>query len=234
MQFIRGKPKTMRKSSLAIVLISLLISGCKVCRPTAGCRWNGFGDFGCAWVGCTRCNYCPSGGREGGLGCCGEHGANRPCCGLWGLFGYCSRTRFCGPNCYSQGLDNAEVCQTAKFRARKGIRQFCAQSDYRPTCHFSDGFEQAYIDIAQGGSGVTPAVPPERYWSAPYRTAEGHAAASDWFDGYATGAAIAGQNAAYNVVPASTSLSGQAAGLNGPNGVNGGPSGVISAAEPGY
>ena len=53
---------------------------------------------------------------------------------------------------------------------------------------FKFGFQQAFLDIANGGSGALPAVPPPRYWTAPYRTTWGHNKAFDWFEGYEAGA----------------------------------------------
>lgn len=56
---------------------------------------------------------------------------------------------------------------------------------------FRDGFEQAYEDIADGQSGAVPAIPPEKYWTAYYRSAEGKRHAQLWFEGYRAGSASA-------------------------------------------
>lgn len=56
---------------------------------------------------------------------------------------------------------------------------------------FRYGFQQAFIDIANGGNGALPAIPPSRYWSAPYRTCWGHNKAREWFEGYEAGAGSA-------------------------------------------
>lgn len=53
---------------------------------------------------------------------------------------------------------------------------------------FRYGFQQAFLDIANGGSGALPAVPPSRYWTAAYRTTWGHNKAREWFEGYEAGA----------------------------------------------
>ena len=53
---------------------------------------------------------------------------------------------------------------------------------------FRYGFQQAFLDIANGGSGALPAVPPARYWTAAYRTTWGHNKAREWFEGYEAGA----------------------------------------------
>lgn len=89
----------MRTASLAIVLISLLMPGCK-CPMTsaycdngdgsgyghsakggcAGCRWTGWGDYGCAWVLNKEFSKAPP-ERPGqyGLGDCRPCGALRWC-----------------------------------------------------------------------------------------------------------------------------------------------------------
>lgn len=59
------------------------------------------------------------------------------------------------------------------------------------TRDFELGFQQAFLDIANGGSGALPAIPPPRYWAAPYRTTWGHNKARDWFEGYQAGASSA-------------------------------------------
>lgn len=70
---------------------------------------------------------------------------------------------------------------------------------------FSTGFVQAYVDVAEGGSGNTPAVPPERYWKRCNRTASGHGRAEEWFAGYRAGAQLAEAecNREFNQVPLS-------------------------------
>ncbi len=65
------------------------------------------------------------------------------------------------------------------------------QSSGCETRDFRYGFQQAFLDIANGGSGALPAIPPSRYWAAPYRTGWGHDKARSWFEGYEAGAAAA-------------------------------------------
>lgn len=81
----------MRHSSLAIILISLLVAGCRSntiysgqCGTgCAGCQWTGFGDYGCAWTLNHQFTKAPP-GRPGqyGLGACRPWGSLRWC-------GYC-------------------------------------------------------------------------------------------------------------------------------------------------
>ncbi len=57
-----------------------------------------------------------------------------------------------------------------------------------PSFDFQDGYRHAFVEVALGGDGQVPSVPPERYWSTCYRTAAGHQLAQDWFAGYVCGA----------------------------------------------
>ncbi len=102
-----------------------------------------------------------------------------------------SSTSFCRPNTFDLGMDNWKVRQSAKAMAHRSLRQFRRQSGFKPSCHFCEGFECAYIDMAQGGSGATPAIPPRRYWNCEYRSGEGYARADEWFEGYRIGAGMA-------------------------------------------
>jgi len=58
-------------------------------------------------------------------------------------------------------------------------------------CDYRKGFEQAYVDVAMGADGKTPALAPAQYWKEHNRTPNGHAGARDWFNGYAAGSARA-------------------------------------------
>jgi hypothetical protein len=56
---------------------------------------------------------------------------------------------------------------------------------------FRDGFIAGYHDVAKGGKGCPPAIPPRRYWSWKYQTAEGQCKVNEWFAGYPYGAKAA-------------------------------------------
>ena len=92
-----------------------------------------------------------------------------------------------GPQ-YSRCFDEHVAARGAIKRADRSLKACYAR---RPPVDFQDGYRQAFIDIALGGRGQVPAVPPERYWSTCYRTAEGHQLAQHWFAGYAAGGARA-------------------------------------------
>ncbi|MBI5758864.1 MAG: hypothetical protein HZA46_10140 [Planctomycetales bacterium] len=81
--------------------------------------------------------------------------------------------------------------QNAKSLAEDRLDALRKETRENYACDFKEGFERAYVDIAEGGSGVTPAIPPERYWGYRYRTPDGHQRAQDWFRGYEMGASYA-------------------------------------------
>jgi len=95
------------------------------------------------------------------------------------------------PHAWQPFSDEGDVEDFAERRARRSLRQLQDQSCDRLSKDFRDGYEQAYLDLAMGGNGVVPAVPPKKYWSAEYRTPHGRSYAYQWFAGYETGAAVA-------------------------------------------
>ncbi len=92
--------------------------------------------------------------------------------------------------CYHYGApDGCRDRMSVQFAAVAGANQELAeQIAGKVSSDFEFGFQQAFIDIANGGSGALPTVPPPRYWTAPYRTSWGHDKARDWFAGYQAGA----------------------------------------------
>ncbi len=60
------------------------------------------------------------------------------------------------------------------------------------------GFRDGYVDVATGGSGCPPSVPPRKYWSWKYQTAEGQCKVAAWFEGFAHGARAAEVDGADN------------------------------------
>lgn len=105
------------------------------------------------------------------------------------------------PHEYSRHFDEAFARDQAEKRALVAIANCFPDTD----SDFRQGFIQAYVDIALGGDGKLPPVPPERYWRACQRNPEGYADASDWFTGYTAGSqrALSSNWHAHNQVPAS-------------------------------
>jgi hypothetical protein len=56
---------------------------------------------------------------------------------------------------------------------------------------FEEGFQDGYVAMAETGVDTPPLLPPQNYWTARYRTAEGHRRARAWFDGFAHGSLAA-------------------------------------------
>ena len=126
----------------------------------------------------------------------------KPCSGLWGPwwhkklrlpgFGreYGCRPSFAPTLCgrYSPKSDDHAVRRAAARCAAKALSRLRRETGEWYSSDFKNGFRQAYTDIARGGLGVTPAIPPEKYWSAYYRTSSGHQRAWRWFEGYELGA----------------------------------------------
>ncbi|REJ85948.1 MAG: hypothetical protein DWQ34_28015 [Planctomycetota bacterium] len=107
---------------------------------------------------------------------------------------------------YCRDVDEMFARNRAARRAIVSLRR-CHPSQ---NCDFRSGYVQAYVDVAVGGSGEVPPVPPERYWKSCRRDPEGHREAADWFAGYAAGSqrALASTWHAYNQVPTSGSTAG--------------------------
>jgi hypothetical protein len=76
----------------------------------------------------------------------------------------------------------------ASARYRKYYRDVEHRSD------FQRGFRAGYYDVASGGDGGPPVIPPQRYWHYKYRNAEGHCKTVAWFDGFEHGALAAHQD----------------------------------------
>ena len=60
--------------------------------------------------------------------------------------------------------------------------------------HFGKGFRAGYRNIAEGGNGCPPMLPPRDYWGPCYDSAEGQKKVVSWFDGHQHGVAAAAMN----------------------------------------
>ncbi|MEZ6050332.1 MAG: hypothetical protein R3C02_02925 [Planctomycetaceae bacterium] len=102
---------------------------------------------------------------------------------------------FCLPkHRYWRPFDEAYARHEASKRAWRSILEHYPE---RPNEDFQYGYGQAFVDVALGGDGTVPPVPPECYWSTCYRTAAGHQRAQDWFAGYIAGAGHATAHCRY-------------------------------------
>lgn len=115
-------------------------------------------------------------------GCtCGRGGCS-PCGSSCGSG--CGPIVCCEHCCYCRKLDALHT----NIVARR-----CAQASLpaNVSCDYSQGYSQAFVDVALGRTGVAPPVPPQRYWSVCFRSPCGDARAADWYAGYNAGAELA-------------------------------------------
>ena len=56
---------------------------------------------------------------------------------------------------------------------------------------YAQGFEEGYYDVASGGDGCPPALPPQKYWRATYNSPLGQEHVKAWTQGVRDGAAAA-------------------------------------------
>lgn len=66
-------------------------------------------------------------------------------------------------------------------------RANCPDETWYPH-HYGKGFRAGYRDVAAGGEGCPPMLPPQCYWSVCYQSPAGQAKVQEWFRGYVFGA----------------------------------------------
>jgi hypothetical protein len=81
--------------------------------------------------------------------------------------------------------------------------QFCNE---RHNHEFCEGFRAGYADVADGGTGCSPAFPPRQYWGWKYQSAEGQSKVSSWYAGYPHGARAAEEDGIGNWTQIQTSM----------------------------
>ncbi len=186
-------PETVFIMRIVLLLTILTVSGCQLARSGADCQpvaeEQQCTDKRCADRKCSdqcrgECRTCSHKSKASELfctmtlGCFGKHPK------------YC---RF---------HDNVLTRHDARKLAHQELSR--SYGSDRMTCDFRRGYEQAFVDVAQGGWGEVPALPPANYWTNCARTPEGHEKAHDWFSGYSAGAEAAkAMYEPYNKVAAS-------------------------------
>lgn len=98
--------------------------------------------------------------------------------------------RICGPFGGNDCVSNYFARRQYEKMARRAYAS-CAGVSRHPGGDFHDGFFAGYLDVATGGCGRVPAVPPHRYWGRCYTNPGGHQDAEAWFAGFAAGAGAA-------------------------------------------
>jgi len=76
----------------------------------------------------------------------------------------------------------------AKQAWKSRCSEFCDEPNVRD---FSVGFCAGYCDVAAGGDGCPPPLPPRKYWKSRYENIEGQGRVAAWFAGYPHGARVA-------------------------------------------
>jgi hypothetical protein len=64
----------------------------------------------------------------------------------------------------------------------------CIPCDCCSPKDFEKGFKAGWVEVAQGGNGCLPPVPPKCYWKPCYQDCEGMKQVKCWYDGYCLGA----------------------------------------------
>jgi hypothetical protein len=164
------------------LLLSCALASCQ-CLPrgAAQCQTGGHGTASCQACGDTT-GGCAAGGCAAGC----ETGG----CGMGTGWSCCSGGGTCGPNLYLGCVDNWRVRRHARACADRAWHRGHAPGG-RGSCHYREGFTQAFVDLAEGGDGTPPGVPPERYWWCLYRSSCGQRFAEEWFAGYDAGVGTA-------------------------------------------
>lgn len=139
-------------------------------------------------LGCATnpCGPCGNGGACGGSSC--------------GLFSCCGLSCLCGRGCsdcvpmwtpyfghYKWRCDDCVTRMTALRCAWHDLDELEYQSPGALSGHFSAGFEQAYVDLAENRAPKPPSYPPSKYWTAYYRSCAGRPCVEEWYAGYQTG-----------------------------------------------
>lgn len=82
-----------------------------------------------------------------------------------------------------------------RYLARRAWEQLqVVYKDFDYTDDFGRGFKQGYFDVASGGNGCPPMLPPKHYWSVKYASPKGHQRTHAFFEGYRYGAIVAEQD----------------------------------------
>lgn len=108
----------------------------------------------------------------------------------------CSMMMFLG-GCYAcrEDINDCIMEKRLKHQAYSAWRE-CESMYNHVECRsdFQDGFEAGYLDVAHGGDGRRPILPPGRYRTWCYQNNMGGPEAMRWMDGFSQGAIYADQN----------------------------------------
>ncbi|MDA1017887.1 MAG: hypothetical protein O3A00_25945, partial [Planctomycetota bacterium] len=103
----------------------------------------------------------------------------------------CKPKPYVGLGSYWTPRDDFTVERLAHKCFDHAWEDYLAHCSRPPSKHFRNGFEDAFDEIADGGDGVIPPIPPKKYWNTYYRSPEGKFYAQQWFNGYQVGVDMA-------------------------------------------
>jgi hypothetical protein len=78
-----------------------------------------------------------------------------------------------------------------RIRAKHAWEEFNSCQCESFTSDYACGWNAGYYDVATGGTGCSPVVPPKRYWKPPVFCEHDPSKRDDWYCGFANGAACA-------------------------------------------
>ena len=107
------------------------------------------------------------------------------------------------------------------WHAWKYYRTACPDESWYPH-HYGKGFRAGYRDVANGGDGCPPTLPPSCYWSVCYQNPAGQQKVQEWFRGFVFGANAARVDgvADYNQIMTSERLFGRCGPQTSPSNVH--------------
>ena len=94
---------------------------------------------------------------------------------------------------YLHCLDSCFARKRAAVQAWYVWLQCRDQCGCERTCDYRRGFIQGYCDVALGGDGCLPVMPPRRYWGWCYQNQRGQECVAAWYEGYPVGCSAATQ-----------------------------------------
>jgi hypothetical protein len=133
---------------------------------------------------------------------------------------------FMSAGCQSlmQDVDDSLLCVrncSDSWHAWKYYRTACPDESWYPH-HYGKGFRAGYRNVAEGGDGCPPTLPPSCYWSVCYQNPAGQAKVQEWFRGWVFGANAARIDgvADYNQIMTSERLFGRCGPQSAPGDVH--------------
>lgn len=78
-----------------------------------------------------------------------------------------------------------------RYRADTAWSQCFGTWNRTCSADYREGWKRGYADLSSGACEEPPPVPPQKYWSTAYQSADGRACIEQWYSGWQDGAAAA-------------------------------------------